>query len=120
MAILDGVEAKFIRGAMGAAALDPSAGEPAREAVRMMVTPVAALGARRAAELGAPDDERFVEQAAPLQVVDQRGNGLVGLSAKGRMSRLQSAVRIPRACPAVGTVKDLHKAHAFFDESPRR
>ena len=32
-----------------------------------------ALGHRRAAEFAAPDDERVVEHAALLQVVDQRG-----------------------------------------------
>ena len=39
---------------------------------------VAALHHRRAAELAAPDDQRVVEQAALLQVLDQRGAGLVG------------------------------------------
>ena len=36
-----------------------------------------ALGHRRAAELAAPDDQRVVEHAALLQVLDQRGGGLV-------------------------------------------
>ena len=40
-----------------------------------------ALAVDRAAELAAPDDERVVEQAALLQVLDQRGGGLVGVAA---------------------------------------
>ena len=40
-----------------------------------------ALAVDRAAELAAPDDQRVVEQAALLQVVDQRGGRLVGVLA---------------------------------------
>ena len=36
---------------------------------------------RRAAEFAAPDDQRVVQQAALLQVADQRGRRLVDLRA---------------------------------------
>ena len=39
------------------------------------------LGHRRAAELAAPDDQRVVEHAALLEIVDQRGRGLIGTLA---------------------------------------
>ena len=39
------------------------------------------LDHRRAAELAAPDHQRVVEQAALLEVLDQRGGGPVGGAA---------------------------------------
>ena len=64
------------------ARLDAAAGQPHREGVGVVVAAVvAALDHRRAAELAAPDDQRVVEQAALLQVLDQRGAGLVGVAA---------------------------------------
>ena len=40
-----------------------------------------ALAIDRPAELAAPDDQRIVEQAALLQVGDQRRGGLIGVAA---------------------------------------
>ena len=40
-----------------------------------------ALAKRRAAELTAPDHERVLQQAALLQIFDERGGGLVGVTA---------------------------------------
>ena len=37
-----------------------------------------ALDHRRAPEFAAPDDERVVEQAALLEILDQRRAGLIG------------------------------------------
>ena len=45
----------------------------------MVAAVVAALDHRRPAELAAPDDQRVLEHPALLQVLDQRGAGLVGL-----------------------------------------
>ena len=44
-----------------------------------------ALAVDRAAELAAPDDQRVIEQAALLQVLDQRGARLVAVRS-GRRS----------------------------------
>ena len=57
--------------------LDAAAGQPDGEAARMMVAAVVvggqlALAVDGPAELAAPDDQRVVEQAALLQVRDQR------------------------------------------------
>ena len=72
-AILDGVEAEIVGVAERDARLDAAAGQPHGEGVGMMVAAVVApLHHRRAAELAAPDHERVVEQAALLQVLDQR------------------------------------------------
>jgi len=48
----------------------------------MVVAPVgAALHHGGAAKLSAPDHQRFVEQAATLEVLDERGGGAVGSQA---------------------------------------
>ena len=85
--VFDGVEAEFVGRAVDDAPLDAAAGQRDREAVGMMVAAVGRLGAGRAAEFGAEDDERFVEQAALLQVVDQAGDRLVDLAAELAVAR---------------------------------
>src|SRR3712207_8006198 len=47
------------------------------EAERVVVAAVGALREGRAAELAAPDDERLVEQAAALEVLEQAGDRLI-------------------------------------------
>ena len=61
-----GIEAVVVGGTVAVAALHPGAGEPHREAPRVVVTPVhaAALHGGRAAEFTAPHDERVIEQSA--------------------------------------------------------
>ena len=81
VAILDGVEAELVGRAVDDAALDAAAGHPDREAERMMIAAVVPLRAGRAAELGGPDDDRLVEQAALLQVLEQPGDRPVDLLA---------------------------------------
>ena len=66
------------------AGLDAAAGQPHGEGVDVMVAadPCSRdLAHRRAAELAAPDDQRVVEQAALLQVLDQGRARLVDLLA---------------------------------------
>ena len=77
--VLDRVEAKLVGGAVDDAALDAAAGHPDGEAVGVMIAAVGALGTRCAAELGGPDDDRVVEQAALFQIVQQAGDWLVDL-----------------------------------------
>ena len=60
---------------MNDAALDAAAGHPDREAERMMIAAIGAFGARCAAELGGPDDERLVEQAALLEIANKPAIG---------------------------------------------
>ena len=81
-AVLDGGAAEFVGLADADAALDAAAGHPHREAVGVVVAAGAlgVLGGRLPAELAAPDDERLVEQAAPLEVLEQAGDRLVGVA----------------------------------------
>ena len=116
--MLDGVEAELVGGAVDDAALDAAAGQPGAEALRMMVAAVA-LGAGRAAELGAPDDERVVEQAALLEVLEQAGDRQVDLRRELAVVGLDAGVRVPGAA-AAAAVEDLHEAHAALDQPPGR
>ena len=62
--------------------------------------PLPAFGFRRAAELAAPEHERGVEQAAALQVLEQAGDGLVGLGGHAQVVLLDVARGRPTAgCP---------------------
>src|SRR4030095_7876508 len=77
----------------------------------MVPTVVAALDHWRAAELAAPNDQRVFEQAALLEVLDQRGTGLVGLFAFGLEAAHAAAVVVP--C----LMEKLHEADAALDEA---
>ncbi len=117
--MLDGVEAELVGRAVDDAALDAAAGQPGAEALRMMVAAVA-LAPGRAAELRAPDDERLVQQAAPLEVLQQPGDRQIDLRRQlARGCVLMPRVRVPRAA-AAAAVEDLHEAHAALDQPPGR
>ncbi len=75
--VLDGLEAEFVGGAVHLAAFDAASGEPHAEAVMIVIASVhfSRVGAclrqfdgRRAAEFATPHDQRFVEQAALLEI----------------------------------------------------
>jgi hypothetical protein len=66
--VRDRVETQLIGRSLNNPSLDAAAGHPDREAVVMMIAAVGALGTGRPAELGRPDHDRVVEQAALLQV----------------------------------------------------
>ena len=67
------------------AALHAGAGQPDGEALGVVIAAVGAfLEGGHAAELGDEDDERVLQQAALLQVAQQRGAGLVEDGARGR------------------------------------
>ena len=83
-----------------------------------MMVAARAFGAGRAAELGAEDDERVVQQAALLQVLEQAGDGLIDLRGELRVVGLDLRVRIPLAA-AAAAVEELHEAHAALDEPAR-
>src|SRR5690349_16052064 len=117
MAILDGVEAKFVGDAVGDAAFDAAAGEPDGETVDVMIAAIAALDAGRAAEFRAPDDERLVEHAAAFEVFEQRGDRWIDLSAQAAVASTQVRVRVPGPCPAVGAMEDLDEANATLGKS---
>ena len=95
-AILNGFESDVVGGAVNSAALSPAAGHPDTEAARAVVAArlAVALGDRQAPEFPAPHDQRGIQQAALLQILQERGYGLVGLTAGVLQARLQVAVRV--------------------------
>ena len=73
--VFDDVVAEFVGFAVDDAGLDAAASHPDREAARVVVAAVVfagqpALAVDRPAKFAAPDHERFIEQAALMQVVD--------------------------------------------------
>lgn len=94
------VVAIIIRLAKRHARPDAAAREPDRETSRMMVAAVVLLreiplAIDRASELATPHHQRVVEQAALLEVLDQRGTWLVGVPALARELRRQLRMLIP-------------------------
>src|SRR5947199_10811052 len=92
---LERLEAEGIGRAMHIAAFDAAASEPGREAPVVMVAAVdparvraggRQLDRRRAAELAAPDDERVVEHAALLEILEQGADRLVALACEPAMA----------------------------------
>ena len=76
-------------GRTNAAPFDAAAGHPDGVGILVVVASdvgpglrcsILALDHRCAAEFGAPDDERLIEQATRLEVFDQRGDRLVNLT----------------------------------------
>ena len=72
----------------------------------------AALSHRRAAEFASPQEERVVEQAALLQILDQRRARLVHVLRRHRHVLLDVAVMIPRA------MIKLNHPHTALGEPP--
>src|SRR5262249_31963072 len=97
----------------GDATLDAPAGHPHSETERVVIASVAALAHRRPAKLAAPDHQRAVEQATPLQVLEQSGDRPIALAAVLGMVPLPIGVRVPFAA---GAHVDLHAADAALHE----
>src|SRR5262249_12554213 len=118
-----GLISEFVGGAVNVSRLYAAAGEPHGEAVRIMVAPgsfaVAAGGEfddGGSTKLAAPDDQGFVEQAALLEVFEQRADRLVGSAGEAAVIRFEIGVAVPRDG---GAVIDLDEAHASFDQATR-
>src|SRR5882762_1754668 len=77
--ILRGVEAKIIGLAQRESCFDATAGQPIGEAIGVMIAPVvSALDHGGAAKFAAPNHQRIFQEAALLQVLDERRGSLVG------------------------------------------
>ena len=85
-----------------------------------MVAALAALRFGRAAELAAPEDQRRIEQAAPLQILEQRGDRLVGLRGHAEVVLLDVVVRVPLHVARAAAGDQADEAHALLDQPPRQ
>src|SRR2546423_1663570 len=75
--ILDGLVAELVGGAVSDTLLDAAAGKQKGKPFDVVVAPAASLGHGRAPEFAAPDDQRFVQHAALLEIGNQGRGGLV-------------------------------------------
>ena len=108
--VLLGVVTELVRSTVRETSPDAAARHPHGESLDVVVA-AGALCHRRAAELTAPDDESFVEHAALLEVLDQRGGSLIDVPGRLHDSVLDVAVVIPAA------VIEVNKAYAPFRQA---
>src|SRR2546427_9097242 len=110
---------------MDVTAAHAAAGQPYGEAIMVVIAAVDLAGiragrrqfhGRRATELTTPDNQRFFQQTALLQVRQQGADGLVGFFGEPAVVDLNVVVVVPRLS---GPVPDLDDAHALFDQAPR-
>src|SRR5579862_5379822 len=100
-AVLDGFESEFVSRAIRQAAFESAARGPHGEAVGIVIASRAALRYGRTAEFAAPDNDRFVQQAAALQIANQRGGGLIHVRATVLEIALDVFVIVPHLASAV-------------------
>src|SRR5262249_42960809 len=111
---VDRFVAVVVGASVGEAAFDPTAGQPHGEALVVVVAAIGSLGIGSTAELAAPDDQRFLEEPARLQVLQEARNRLVDAGRLVAQRVLEVAVVVPLAR------SDLDKTDAGLDEPPRQ
>src|SRR5262249_50307084 len=115
-AILGGLEAEIVSRAVGQAAAHAAAGHPHGVSVRIVIAAVACFRDRGSAKFSAPDDQRLVEQPAPLQIANQSRRGAIHVRTAVAELFIDVLVIVPGLA---GTVKYLHIAYAFLDQAAR-
>src|ERR1051326_4062334 len=105
--VLDDVVGHFVGLAMDKTGLHAAAGHPDGETAGMMVAAIIFLGElalaiNGAAKFTAPNDQRVLEQATLLEVLDEAVAALVNVLALGGQVARQVAMLVPPA------MKDLH------------
>src|SRR5438128_12669474 len=86
--------------------------------MRIVVAAVAALRHGQAAEFTAPDHQRGIEQAALYEVLEQRGDGLVGVAAHLFVIEDQLLLGIPLRDDGAAAGIELDEAHAALYQAP--
>ena len=81
------------------------------------------LESGHAAEFGAPDDQRILEQAALFKICEQGGGRLVHDFAMLDVLLGQHFVPVPIADPfaagLISAIEELHETHSFLHQTPR-
>ncbi len=111
----DSVKSKVVGCTDHLTAFDATAGHPHCEAIGVMVATVTFFGHGSASEFSAPDDERLIEHASPLQVLQQTGDWDIGLTTMHRVIVFDFAVRVPFT---TGARIELYEAHSAFHQPP--
>src|SRR6266536_2389328 len=116
--IADGFVPEFVGLAVCHPALDPAARKPGAEPLAVVIAPgflggPVVFGDGQPADLAAPMDDRRIEQAARLQVLDERGGRLIGLAAAVNEVALDALVVVPD----LAVDEELHETDATLDEA---
>src|SRR5213595_1348134 len=116
--IHDRLVPEFVGLAVDHAALDAAAREPTAEPLAVVIAPgllgrAVIFGHGQPADLAAPMDDRGVEQAARLEVLDERGGRLIGLAAAVDKVLRDALVVVPD----LAVDEELHETHAALDET---
>jgi hypothetical protein len=74
------------------------------------------FGDRGPAKFAAPQHQRTVEEAAPLQVGEERGDGFVPLAGQLFVRPFEAVVVVPRL---PGSAPHLHEPYPALDQSAR-
>ena len=118
--ILDCFVAEFVARTMRHAPLHASSCQPHRESVRVVVAAglIPLLRDREAAELPSPDNERLVEEPAPVEILQERRDRAVGLGGEAGMVAADVGMAVPALLVLLTTGIDLHESHAALHEAP--
>jgi len=100
----------------GHATLDSTASHPHAKIPRLVLSAIVVLGQATLAvdsppELTSPDDQRVLEHPSAFKVLDQGGDGLIGLLALVPNLPWQIAVLVPSA------MEQLNDSHTSLDEA---
>lgn len=120
--VFSGFVAEVIGGSVGVGGFDSGSHEPGGEAVGVMVPAGGTfLESGHAAKLGGPDNECVFEETSAFHVLEEGGTGLVENGAMFAVLCFDLFVSVPItdtfATGLVGTVEELDKANAFFEEA---
>ena len=121
--VFNGFESELIGLPVAHAAPNSSAAQPGCEALRIVVSPLCSfLKHRHAAEFCTPHDQCVFQQASLFHVIEQGSGWLVKDFCVDVILIAQIGVAVPvQATPAgIGTVEQLHKTHAIFNQSSRQ
>src|SRR5687767_8011826 len=83
-----------------------------------MIAAAALLRLGRASELAAPQDDCRIQQAAPLEILDQSSHGTVGKRRHLEVVRLDVGVRIPLVVSAAAAGDNTDEPYSAFNQTP--
>ena len=118
--ILDSLMTKFVSGAVDHARLDTTAGHPDTEALAVVISARGGriahhLSHRQSANFSAPVDDRRIQHAALLEILDERRGRLIGTATDVRQRSTNAAMVVPRLTGK----KQLHETDAPLHQSSR-
>src|SRR5205085_8928462 len=119
--VLDRLVAKIVRRAVAVSMLDASAGEPDGEALWVVIASAGPfLESWHATKLRHERHHGLLQQAALLEIADERGAGLVENFAMDVVLLFERLVAVPIADPLahrVAAIEELHETHAALEQA---